>query len=136
MDTILSDMQQFSGSLGEFLQDLFRHPHKGNKDKGPACSQRHTQMVSKFLQGRSGIKLQGGRNSEAVPKAARSNASRPASAVHRPNKETMARWQIKEWAVRLVKKVINKEAQSKEGVSICRKNSPIGNFLVIFPLEE
>ena len=75
MDTILSDMQQFSGSLGEFLQDLFRHPHKGNKDKGPACSQRHIQMVSKLLQGQSGIKVEEIVNliynhPKAVPKAA------------------------------------------------------------------
>ena len=73
-------------------------------------------MVSKFLQGRSGIKAEEivdliYNHPEAVPKAARSNASCPASAVHRPNKEPMARWQIKEWAVRLVEKVINKEAQ-------------------------
>ena len=57
-------------------------------------------------------------HSEAVPKAARSNASHPASTVHCPNKEPMAQWQIKEWAVWLVEKVINKEAQvmaSKEG---------------------
>jgi hypothetical protein len=123
MDTILSDMQHVSGSLGQFLQDLFRHPHKGNKYNGPARSQRHTQMVSKFLQGRSGIKTEEivdliYNHPEAVPKAARSNASRPASAVYLPDKELMARWQIKEWAVQLVEKVINKEAQvmaSKEG---------------------
>ena len=58
MDTILSDMQHVSGSLGEFLRDLFQHPHKSNKDKGPARSQRHIQMVLKFLQGRSGIKAE------------------------------------------------------------------------------
>ena len=123
MDTILSDMQHVSGSLGQFLRDLFRHPHKGNKYNGPARSQRHTQMVSKFLQGRSGIRTEEivdliYNHPEAVPKAARSNASRPASAVYRPDKEPMARWQIKEWAVQLVEKVINKEAQvmaSKEG---------------------
>ena len=80
-------------------------------------------MVSKFLQGRSGIKVKEivdliYNHSEAVPKAARSNASHPASTVHCPNKEPMAQWQIKEWAVWLVEKVINKKAQvmaSKEG---------------------
>ena len=41
MDTILSDMQHVSSSLGQFLQELFRHPHKGSKDNDPARSQRH-----------------------------------------------------------------------------------------------
>ena len=56
MDTFLSDIQHVSSSLGQFLQELFRHPHKGSKDNDPARSQRHTQMVSQFLQGRTGIK--------------------------------------------------------------------------------
>jgi hypothetical protein len=46
MDTILSDMQKVSGSLGKFLQDLFQHP-----SKGLGWSQKHAQMVSKFLNG-------------------------------------------------------------------------------------
>jgi len=29
MDTVLLDMQKISGSLGEFLQELFRHPSRG-----------------------------------------------------------------------------------------------------------
>jgi hypothetical protein len=48
---ILSDMQLVSGSLGEFLQELFQHPPKGNKAKGLAQGQKHTQMMAKFLQG-------------------------------------------------------------------------------------
>ena len=59
---------------------------------------------------------------EAIPKATQLNTSHPVSAVHYPDKEPMAQWQIKEWAVQLVKKVINKEAQvmvNKEGGLIC-----------------
>ena len=39
MDTVLLDMQKVSGSLGEFLQELFRHPSRGDKDKGSVRSQ-------------------------------------------------------------------------------------------------
>ena len=81
MDTVLLDMQKVSGSLGEFLQELFRHPSRGNKDKGSVRSQKHSQMVVKFLQGRSKVKAEEivdliYNHPEAVPKTARSNASR------------------------------------------------------------
>jgi hypothetical protein len=123
MDTVLLDMQKVSGSLGEFLQELFRHPSRGNKDKGSVRSQKHSQMVVKFLQGRSKVKAEEivdliYNHPEAVPKTARSNASQPASAVLRPDKEPMARWRIREWAISLVAKIVSKEAEvmaSKEG---------------------
>ena len=49
MDTVLLDMQKVSGSLGEFLQELFWHPSIGNKDKGSVWSQKHSQMVVKLF---------------------------------------------------------------------------------------
>jgi hypothetical protein len=123
MDTVLLDMQKLFGSLGEFLQELFRHPSKGNKDKGLVRSHKHSQMVVKFSQGRSKVKAKEivdliYNHPEAVPKTAQSNATRPASAVLRPDKEPMARWRIGESAVSLVAKIISKEAEvmvSKEG---------------------
>jgi len=57
-DTVLLDMQKLSGSLGEFLQELFRHPSSGNKDKGSVWSQKHSQMVAKFFQGWSKVKAE------------------------------------------------------------------------------
>jgi len=51
-------MQKVSGSLGEFLQELFWHPSIGNKEKGSVQSQKHSQMVAKFLQGRSKVKAE------------------------------------------------------------------------------
>jgi hypothetical protein len=73
-------------------------------------------MVAKFLQGRSKVKAEEivdliYSHPEAVPKTARSNASRPASAVLRPDKEPMARWMIGEWAISLVAKIVSKEAE-------------------------
>jgi hypothetical protein len=84
MDSILLDPQRVSGSLGEFLQDLFQYPSKG-RNKGPERSQRHTQVVAKFLQGRTNLKAEDivdliYRHPEAVPKAAQSNAPCPARA--------------------------------------------------------
>jgi hypothetical protein len=84
MDSILLDPQRVSGSLGEFLRDLFQYPSKG-RNMGPERSQRHTQMVAKFLQGRTNLKAEDivdliYRHPEAVPKAARSNAPCPARA--------------------------------------------------------
>ena len=95
MDTVLSDMQRVSGSPGEFLQELFQHPSKGNKNKPLVRSQKHSQMVAKFLQGRSKVKAEEivdliYNHPEAVPKDAWSNASRPASAVLHPDKQLMA----------------------------------------------
>lgn len=80
-------------------------------------------MPAKFLQGRSTVKAEEivdliYNHPDSVPKAAQSNASRPASAMLCPDKELMARWKIKEWAVRLVEKIVSKEAEvmaSKEG---------------------
>ena len=123
MDTVLLDMQKLSGSLGEFLQELFQHPSSGNKDKGSVQSQKHSQMVAKFLQGWSKVKAEEivdliYNHPEAIPKTARSNASRPASAVLRPDKEPMAQWRIGEWAISLMAKIVSKEAKlmaSKEG---------------------
>ena len=51
MDTVLLDMQKVSGSLGKFLQELFQDPSIGNKDKGSARSQKHSQMVAKVFAG-------------------------------------------------------------------------------------
>jgi hypothetical protein len=101
MDTVLLDMQKISGSLGEFLQELFRHPSRGNKDKGSVQSQKHSQMVAKFLQGRSKVKAEEivdliYNHPKVILKAARSNASWPASAALHPDKESMARWKIGE----------------------------------------
>jgi hypothetical protein len=84
MDSILLDPRRVSGSLGEFLRDLFQYPSKG-RNKGPEWSQRHTQMVAKFLQGRTNLKAEDlvdliYRHPEAVPKAAWSNAPYPAHA--------------------------------------------------------
>jgi len=67
-------------------------------------SQKHSQMVAKFLQGRSKVKAEEivdliYNHPEAIPKAARSNALRPASAVLHPDKEPVAWWKIGEWAV-------------------------------------
>jgi hypothetical protein len=57
--------------------------------------------VAKFLQGWSKVEIVDliYNHPKAIPKAARSNASRPASAVLRPDKEPMAQWNIREWAV-------------------------------------
>ena len=105
MDTVLLDMQKISGSLGE----LFWHPSKGNKDKGSVWSQKHSQMVAKFLQGQSKVKAKEivdliYNHPEAIPKAAHSNASCPASAVLRPDKEPMAQWKIGEWGVGILQR--------------------------------
>ena len=144
MNSILSDIQQVSASLGDFLQDLFRHPYKGNKTKGPPRGQRRTQMISKFLQGRTKVKAEDivdliYNHPEAVPKAARSNTSRPTSAVPRPDKEPMARWRIKEWAVRLVEKVVSKEAEvmaSKDGGLHLSKDQSNWQFVHDFSFEK
>jgi hypothetical protein len=77
----------------------------------------------KFLQGRSTVKAEEivdliYNHPDAIPKAAQSNASRPASTVLHPDKELMAWWKIKEWAVSIVEKIISKEAEvmaSNEG---------------------
>jgi len=80
-------------------------------------------MMAKFLQSQSTVKAEEivdliYNHPESVPKATWSNASHPASAMLHPDKELMAWWKIKEWAVRLVKKIVSKEAEvmaSQEG---------------------
>lgn len=140
MDSILSDVQKFSGSLGDFLVTVFQHPPKGSKGKGPGRTQKQAQMVSKFLRGKSDIKAEDlvdliYNHPDARPKEARSTAERPASAVNRPDPEPMARWRIQEWAVRLVESIVNKEfgtmASKEGGLHVPEKSSTwdfFGNF--------
>jgi len=119
MDTVLTNVQKLSGSLGVFLLNLFKVPSR----KEPGRSQKHAQMVSKFLQGRSTVNADDivqlmYEHHDSVPKAARSTAARPASAVIRPDEKPMAWWRIKEWAIGTVTNIIDKEAEamaSKDG---------------------
>src|ERR1700677_1623768 len=72
MHYVLDNAQKVSGSLGEFLCDVFTVPHR----KEPGRSQKHAQMVSRFLQGRSAVKVEEivelmHEHHDSAPKAAR-----------------------------------------------------------------
>jgi len=54
MDYALESMQKVSGSLGEFLRDLFNVPHRTESGR----SQKHAQMVSRFLKGQSKVQAE------------------------------------------------------------------------------
>jgi hypothetical protein len=52
---VLDSIQRMSGSLGEFLRDLFTLPPRSKSGR----TQKHAQMVSKFLHGWSKVKAEG-----------------------------------------------------------------------------
>ena len=132
MDSILSDMQKYSGSLGEFLVAVFWHPPKGSKGKGPGRTQKQAQMVSKYLHGKTSVKAEDLINliynhPDARPIQAQSTAERPASEAKHSDPKPMTHWRIKEWAVKLVESSVSKEfgtmASKEGGLHVPEKNS-------------
>jgi len=96
MNYVLDNAQKVSGSLGEFLHDVFSVP----PHKKPGRSQKHAQMVSRFLQGQSAVKAEEivelmYEHHDSAPKAARETAKRPASDAICPDEKPMARWNIR-----------------------------------------
>jgi hypothetical protein len=113
MNFVLDNAQKVSGSLGEFLRDVFSVPPR----KEPGRSQKHAQMVSRFLQGRSAVKAEEivelmYEHHDSAPKAARETAERPASDAIRPDEKPMARWNIREWAIKTIEGIVHKEADT------------------------
>ena len=100
-------------------------------------------MVSRFLQRRTNVKAEEivelmYEHCDSVPKAARSTAERPASAVIRPDEKPMAQWRLKEWAVKTVEGIIHKEADTvanKDGGLHLPKQEANWDFIHNFPLE-
>jgi hypothetical protein len=118
LDHLLLSIQKSPWNLGEFLRVLFSSPIPGL-----SRSQKHSQMVSQFLQGRSTIKapdivelMYSSRDS--TPKEVRATRTVGRPAAERRDPESMARWQLREWAVKKVEDIVDAEAEkiaSKEG---------------------
>lgn len=117
LDRLLKSIQKSPWTLGEFLKVLFTIPSRDEEGR----SQIHSQMVSQFLGGRSSIKAEEVvelmySSKDSAPKAVRTmSTDRPASSKKRPDAKPMARWQLKEWAIKKVEGYVDKEATEISG---------------------
>lgn len=121
LDHILREIQSHNWTLGSFLLDVFTIPKRGE----PGASQIRAQMVSRFLQGGTTVKIQD--VIEAIywcrygaPSRVRNTADPATDAVRvRSAKETMmARGCLDQWAIGTVERIMDKEAaevSSKDG---------------------
>ena len=140
LDAILAFIQDQNWSIGHFLYHAFANPQHGDHRN----SSIRTAMISKFLKGNSTIKAQDivkamYVNKYSTPKAARTSRNRPASAVKRSDAQEMAQWGLREWAIKIVEEIVDKESKelaSKSGGFHLLNREVSWNYLHEFSLES
>ncbi|KAF7977089.1 hypothetical protein HWV62_4669 [Athelia sp. TMB] len=129
IDEILAKVQKTSGTLGGFLYDIFHYVPRGQH---PRNSDKQTSMVSAFLGGRSDVKAD-----QIVEMMYEHPFSAPIKRRKKKDKDKssdmpvvestsskkkgqdpklMAKWGIKEWATRLMERVVDGEAKEMASV--------------------
>ncbi|KAI0693209.1 hypothetical protein BC835DRAFT_1491070 [Cytidiella melzeri] len=107
LDAVLQCMQSHNFTLGGFLVELFR----AGSDRTKKKTQRHTQMVSSFLDGRS-------KQYDAISLVKELYNSRHSTTRNHESEEFLARNKLQQWAVEVVEDMVSREAEelaSKEG---------------------
>lgn len=119
VDDILACLKKHNLTLGEFLVQLFSTPTR----KEDSLSPPHSQTVSIFLGGRSDVHVSDVielmyNSRYATPRANRQSTTEASAKTTRPDSETMGCRELEKWAVQVVERLVDKEAEdlaSKDG---------------------